>query len=175
MKIKFMILMLACLQIIPQDSAGSSRLVSTRYPLPNTETDDWQYLKVAHADFDGDSEIERVEILAKIEQFRTKGSLDDKDFAWDDSHMWAVRIIEKGGDTTLVYHNMLQMSKLDGYVSKTDPPSFYLAQSGRGTLTVYEIFYEGPKQVRVEDCVRSKFESGATMRARKYSDFWPKK
>ena len=174
MKFKFMILMLACLQIFPQNSGESSRLVSSRYPLPNTETDYWQYLKVAHADIDGDGEIERVEILAKIEQFRTKGSLDDKDFAWDDSHMWAVRIIEKSGDTTLVYHNMLHMSKLDGYVSKTDPPSFYLAQSGRGTLTVYEIFYKGPNKVRVEDRVNSKFESGTRLISRKYSDFWPK-
>jgi len=175
MKLQVLVLLLVCAQLFSQNSVDYSRLVSPRYPLPKTDTPHWQYWKVAHADFDGDGENERVEILAKVEQFQTKGSLGDEDFAWDDSHMWAVRIIEQGGDTTWVYHNILQMSKLDVYISTSNPPSFYLVQSGRATISVYEVFYKGPNNLEIEERARSKFESGARLMMRKNADYWPKK
>ncbi len=143
-------------------------------PHPNTETDSWQYWKTAHADFDGDGQIERVEILAQSQLMKAKRELSDRNFSWDDGQRWVVRFIEKQGDTTWAYSKFLQSGSIDGYLSQTEPPSIYLVIPSHSTISAYEVFYFGPDSINIVEQVRAKWDSKFQLNHRENKNYWPK-
>lgn len=171
----FLIFLLLVGHCFGQTGGTEIDLLSSRITIPDTENGTWDLWRVAHADLDGDGVTERVEILARIEQVEKSESIRYRDFAWDDSHSWVARVIEVDGDTTWIYNRVLQMSKLEGYISSDNPPKIILTEIGRGTIGVYEVNYLGPDNLKTHLVIRSLFEGELRLRDRKNSDYWPKK
>ncbi len=175
MKQIIMLLFLQITFICGQTNISRNRLIDSRLSFPNTESGNWGYWKYSHADFDGDGEIERVEILANMSNNKNKYDFSEEDFGWGTGNNWVVRFIENNGDTTWVVNMYVQSERIYGYLSKSDPPTVYLVFEGYNeTITVYEVAYYKPDSIKIDLPVSSKYNGEFDLRNRRYyTDYWP--
>lgn len=103
-------------------------------------TDGWNYQQSVAADIDGDGQVERVVIMARVEVIRGRP-------VWDDGQQWQVYVEEADGSRTTVYARRLQLGmlsvRLDAQPSG-QPHRIVMLEQLPDRLSVYEVQYRSP-------------------------------
>lgn len=105
----------------------------------------WNYQQVANADLDGDGQIEKVVLTARVEMMRGRP-------AWDDGQPWQAYIEEPDGTRTYVFAHFVQLGTLSLRLSAAEGnahPVVVLLEQLPDRLRIYEVEYLGPERVRV--------------------------
>lgn len=106
--------------------------------------DGWNYHRTASVDIDGDGELERVVIAARVEMVRGRP-------AWDDGQQWQVYVDEADSSRTVVYARRLQLGVLTLRLEAGPagaPRHVVLVEHLPDRLAVYEVTYRGPSDFR---------------------------
>jgi hypothetical protein len=105
----------------------------------------WNYQQSAEADLDGDGQLERVVLTARVELYRGRP-------AWDDGQPWQVYIEAQDGRRTYVFAQRLQLGTLTmrlGSGDSSQAPSVLLLVHLPDKLSLYEVSYNGPGRVSI--------------------------
>ena len=129
------------------DSLASSpvQLVDRAIPPAVAGEAGWNYQQSAQADLNGDGQLERVVLTARVEMYRGRP-------AWDDGQPWQVYIEAQDGRRTYVYAQRLQLGTLTMRVSRSDagqPPTVVLLEQLPDRLSLYEASYIEPARISV--------------------------
>jgi hypothetical protein len=105
----------------------------------------WNYQQSGQADLNGDGQLERVVLTARVELYRGRP-------AWDDGQPWQVYIEAPDGERTYVYAQRLQLGTLTMRVGRSEagrPATVVLLVHLPDQLSLYEVSYLGPARVSV--------------------------
>ena len=106
--------------------------------------DGWGYVQSTEVDLDGDGEIERVRLAARVEMVRGRP-------AWDDGQPWQVYVQESSGERTDLYRRFLQLGTVTMRITAPqgdETPRVVLLEHLPDRLSLYEIAYEAPGRLR---------------------------
>lgn len=105
--------------------------------------DGWNYQQSVAADIDGDGQVERVVIMARVELMRGRP-------VWDDGQQWQVYVEEADGSRTTVYACRLQLGmlsmRLDAQPSG-QPHRIVMLEQLPDRLSVFEVHYRSPTDI----------------------------
>jgi hypothetical protein len=105
----------------------------------------WNYQRSAEADLDGDGQLERVVLTARVELIRGRP-------AWDDGQPWQVYIEGSDGRRTYVFAQRLQLGTLTMRLGRSEvgqPAPVVLLVHLPDQLSLYEVSYLGPTKFSV--------------------------
>lgn len=128
----------------------SIQLVDPTIPPAVAGNAGWNYQQTAQADLNGDGELERVVLTARVELYRGRP-------AWDDGQPWQVYVEAADGKRTHVYAQRLQLGTLMMRVGLGDgrqAATVVLLEQLPDQLSVYEVSYLGPGRVSVAERFR---------------------
>jgi hypothetical protein len=158
------VLLMAC--VAPSDSRrDTATRAAVVQPAPSAPTDlvdttlgkavagqgGWNYQQTASADLDGDGQIEKVVLTARVELLHGRP-------AWDDGQPWQAYIEEPDGTRTYVFARFVQLGTLALRLSapeSNEHPHVVLLEQLPDRLSVYEVEYLGPRPRTGDRAVRA--------------------
>lgn len=120
-------------------------LVAPNIPPGVAGEDGWNFQRSAEADLNGDGQLERVVLTARVELYRGR-------YAWDDGQPWQVYVEAADGRRTYLYSRRLQLGTLTMRISHSEPgepASIILFEHLPDRLSLYEADYAAPGQATV--------------------------
>jgi hypothetical protein len=131
----------------PPPQPAAVALVDTSHAPSVAGKDGWNYQQNASADLDGDGQIERVVLMARVEMRRGRP-------LWDDGQPWQGYVEESDGKRTYFFARFVQLGTLSLRLSAVEGdqrPAIVLLEQLPDRLSVYEIEYLGPDRVRATE------------------------
>jgi hypothetical protein len=123
----------------PGEALEAGALIDPSLPLAATG-EEWGYRQAADADLNGDGNLERVVLAARVETYRGR-------LAWDDGQPWQLYVEDADGNRTLVFSRYVQLGTLIMRVTRPEEierAAVVLLEHLPDRMTLYEIHYAAP-------------------------------
>ena len=128
---------------IADRSSPSVELIDSTIAPAIAGADGWNYHLSTEADLNGDGQVERVVLTARVELYRGRP-------AWDDGQPWQVYVESADSSRQYIYAQRLQLGTLSmrvGMGEGAQPASIVLLEQLPHQLGVYESVYLGPDSI----------------------------
>lgn len=133
-------------ETVPQEQPN---LIDPAYPLVTAGEAGWGFVETANADLNADERLEKVVVMARVEQDPKR----PREFMWDDGQPWQVYIEDEQGKRSHIYSRYVQLGRLEvviGQQKEDGPRSIILLELAGAGTAAYRINYKSPGQYSVE-------------------------